>query len=515
MIKEVHIIFSLLIFCMFSVSAQNSTGLPQSNPEEEGVSSIGILRFIDAAEKSKNELHSFIFLRHGKVIAEGWWDPYKPALRQSIYSTSKTFTSTAVGLAISENKIKLSDKVVSFFPNDLPQSISPNLASLTVRDLLTMSVGMEPDPTFTIGSKSKNWVKAFLSTPFVYKPGTVFLYNSMASFMLSAIVQKTTGQKLVDYLKPRLFDPLGISGMDWEENLLSVNTGGWGLRLKTVDMAKVGQLYLQKGIWNGSQVLPAAWVGEATSEKIIQHPGLAPALKDTSDWEQGYGYQIWRCRHHAYRADGAFGQYIIVFPELEAVVAIQAETPDMQNELNLVWDYLLPAIKKNKLPEDQKSLITLKTKLSNLHYPPAVGSFSAFTNNKSTNSTFIMEPNENQIASVVLEIKDSVCHLIENTGSDTYNLFFGAGTWKTGQTNKSMPSLFSSARENYALLLPYKVAGNFYWQDDLTLVMVLRYTESPHRETITCHFDGKKINMEITNSWDFGNKRTLLNGVLK
>jgi hypothetical protein len=507
--------FCICLLSSIFLTAQTSSSLPHSSPEAEGVSSAGILRFVEAAEKSSNELHSFIFLRHGKVIAEGWWDPYKPTLRQSLYSTSKTFTSTAVGLAISENKLKLTDKVISFFPNDLPDSISPYLAALTVRDVLIMADGMNPDPTFQVGAKNRNWVKGFLATPILYQPGTVFLYNSMGTFILSAIVQKVTGQKLVDWLKPRLFDPLGISGMDWEENLMSVNTGGWGLRLKTEDMAKVGQLYLQKGNWNGNQILPAAWIEEATTEKIIQHPSLPQAIKDTSDWEQGYGYQVWRCRHHAYRADGAYGQFIIVFPELDAVLAVQAETPDMQNELNLVWNYLLPAIKKNKLPEDQKSLIALKVKLATLAIPPTTGSFTSLTNNKQTNKTFILEPNENQIGSVVLDIKDSICHLVLNTGSDTYNLYYRAGKWKTGQTNKPGPSLFGVAKENYALLSPYKVTGNFFWKDDQTLVMQLRYIESPHMETINLHMEGKKLTMDIEYSLNFGTKKIELTGVLK
>jgi hypothetical protein len=303
--------------------------------------------------------------------------------------------------------------------------------------------------------------------------------------------------------------------MDWEENLLSVNTGGWGLRLKTADMAKVGQLYLQKGQWNGKQLLPAAWIEEATTTKIFRNPQMSQAGKDSSDWEQGYGYQIWRCRHNAYRADGAYGQYIIVFPELDVVIALQSETPDMQDELNLVWDYLLPSIKKNKLPADPKSLTNLKAKLSTLAYAPETGSFSAFTANKNLNRTFVLEPNENQIGSIVIEIKDSVCHFVQNTGADTYNLYYGAGKWKTGQTNKPVPSLFSPTRENYALLLPYKVAGSFYWKDDQTLVLVMRYTETPHTEIITCHFEGKNFIMEIEYSLNFGKKKTVLTGVLK
>jgi CubicO group peptidase (beta-lactamase class C family) len=508
--------FSLTAICLFSsvFTFAQSSSLPRSTPEAEGVSSAGILRFIDAADKSKNEMHSLVMLRHGKVIAEGWWNPYKNDLRQTVYSTSKTFTATAIGFAIAENKIKLSDKVISFFPNDLPDTILPNLAALTVKDVLMMSDGQFPDPS-PLTRKNKNWVKAFLATPIVNKPGTVFLYNSLGTFMLSAIIQKVTGQKLIDYLKPRLFEPLGIRGIDWEENLMSQNTGGWGLSIRTEDMAKLGQLYLQKGKWNGTQILPEEWITEASSAKIIQHPDLPQAARDSSDWEQGYCYQIWRCRHNGFRADGAFGQYIIVLPEQDVVIAIQSETSSMQNEINLVWDYLLPAIKKNKLPADEKALYTLKARLSKLAITPASGSFTAYTANRKLNKFFILDPNENGISSMTIQISDSICHFIMNTGPDTYNLYYGAGYWKTGQTNKPGPSLVSEAKENFALLSPYKVVSNYYWKDDQTLVMEMRYIESPHREITTCHFDGNKVTVDIERSFDYGSRKSTMTGVLK
>jgi CubicO group peptidase (beta-lactamase class C family) len=510
--ETLTVIASLLIF--FSAIGQNATRLPRSIPEMEGVSSAGILRFVEAAEKSKNELHSFMFLRHGKVIAEGWWDPYKPDLRQSLYSTSKTFTSAAVGLAINETLLKLSDKVISFFPNDRPDSISAFLAALTVGDLITMTEGQDPDPT-PIVKTSKNWVRAFFATPISNKPGTVFLYNSLGVFVLSAIVQRVTGQKEMDYLKTRLFDPLGITGMDWEENLMSFNTGGWGLRVKTEDMAKFGQLYLQKGLWNGNQLIPASWIEESSTAKIIQHPGLAQSKKDSSDWEQGYGYLIWRCRHNGYRADGAFGQFIIVLPDQDAVIAIQAETSNMQNELNLVWDYLLPSIKKTKLPEDQKSQYALKEKLTSLSIKPYVGSYSVLEANRGLNKYFIMDPNDNHYETISLQIKDNICQMIINAGRDTYNLYYGAGSWNKTQTNKPGPYAVSEAKENWALLSPYKVASNFYWKDEKTLVMEMRYIESPHTEITTCHFEGSTITVDIERSFDYGSKRTTMIGVLK
>jgi CubicO group peptidase (beta-lactamase class C family) len=503
----------ILLVVSFSVAGQTGTSLPRSTPEAEGVSSPDILKFIGATEKSKNELHSFMILRHGKVIAEGWWDPYKPSLRHTLYSASKTFTSTAIGFAVSENKIKLSDKIISFFPKDLPDTISSNLAALTIKDVLMMSDGMDPEPRQVI--KSKNWPKTFLAAPIAYKPGTVFLYNSMGTFMLSAIIQKVTGQKVVDYLRPRLFEPLGISGMDWEENITGINTGAWGLRVKTEDLVKLGQLYLQKGLWNGNQVIPSSWIEEATTAKIIQHPDLPQAKKDSSDWEQGYGYQIWRSRHHSYRADGAFGQYILVLPGLDAVIAITEETQNMQDELNLVWNYLLPAFRKDKLPEDPKSQTALKAKLSTLALLPEMGSLTSLKTNKNLIKYFVLEPNENHISSISIQIRDSISHFILNTGTDTYDLFFGAGFWKTGQTNKPGPYSVSDALENWAILSPYKVAGNFFWQDDQTLVMQMRYIESPHTEIFTCHFDGKNISVDVERSFDYGSKKSVMTGVQK
>ena len=227
-----------------------------------------------------------MLLRHGKVIAEGWWDPYKPELKHTLYSTSKSFTSTAIGFAVSENLITVEDKVVSFFPEFLPDTVSTNLADMAIRDLLTMSAGQDPDPTFSLLLPTENWMKSFLSAPVVNDPGTKFLYNSSATYMLSAIITKVTGQTVLDYLTPRLFEPLEIEGMDWEADPMGINTGGWGLRLKTEDMAKFGQLFLQKGIWNGVEVVPEKWIEEATTKKIDQAPELTEEEKSGSDWLQ-------------------------------------------------------------------------------------------------------------------------------------------------------------------------------------------------------------------------------------
>ncbi|MBV5315975.1 MAG: ChbG/HpnK family deacetylase [Prolixibacteraceae bacterium] len=321
--------------------------LPRSTPEAENINPEGISNYFKAVKESGQDLHSLMILRHGKVVAEQWFGDNAANKNHVMHSVSKTYTATAIGFCVAENRLKVTDKVTTFFPNDLPATVSPNLAELQIRDLLTMSVGHNVDPTGKIRTQDGSWEKMFLALPIEHKPGTKFVYNSLATYVLSAIVQKVTGEKVIDYLYPRLFRPLGIVGAKWEVSPTGINTGGWGLYIKTEDMAKMGQFMLQKGKWNGKQLLPTAWFDEATAAHITQPPVWFPAGGDVkdSDWVQGYGYQLWRCRHNAFRADGANGQFIIVLPEKDAVIVTTANITDMQSEINLIWNHLLPALK--------------------------------------------------------------------------------------------------------------------------------------------------------------------------
>ncbi|HEY2148226.1 MAG TPA: serine hydrolase, partial [Pirellulales bacterium] len=340
-----------------SSHAEAGSPLPRSSPEESGVSSAAVLAFVEAADEKVNTMHSFMLVRHGKVVAEGWWKPEAADKPHVLYSLSKSFTSTAVGLAVSEGKLSIDDRVLKFFPDDAPEKPSDNLKAMRVRDLLTMTCGHEVEVKF---KPDTPWVKTFLAHPVAFKPGTLFHYNTPGSFMLSAIVQKVTGQTVLEYLRPRLFEPLGIENPEWGTNPQGINFGGFGLKLRTEDIAKFGQLYLQKGQWNGKQLVPAAWVEQATSKQV--NNGSDP----DRDWDQGYGFQFWRCRHGAFRGDGANGQFCVVMPEQDAVVAITADTRDMQAELNIVWDKLLPALHASSLPPDHEAESKLKEKLATL-----------------------------------------------------------------------------------------------------------------------------------------------------
>jgi CubicO group peptidase (beta-lactamase class C family) len=507
-VKSFAVLFSAFFFYIYA-AAQKTTSLPRSVPETEGVSSGDIVRFLEATEKSKTEFHSFMLLRHGRVVAEGWWNPYRPDLKHTLYSCSKSFTATAIGFAVEEKKLLLSDKVISFFPNDLPDTVSKFLSELTVKDVLMMSDGQEPDPTGIVGTKYGNWIKGFLATPILHEPGSQFLYNSLGTYMLSAIVQKVTGQRTLDYLKPRLFDPLGISGMDWETDKQGINTGGWGLRLKTEDMAKFAQLFLQKGNWNGKQILPASWIDEASTMKIMQDPNAPQSKRDSSDWLQGYCYQMWRCRHNAFRGDGAFGQFMIVMPEQDAVLAITAETPDMQEEINLVWEYLLPAFKKNKLPADAAAYTRLEEKIKTLALPlPAkkTQALAARINGK----TFVASPNGLHLQNISFNFSKEVCNVKFQTDSATYQIGFGAGKWKAAQTYMPEPALTAAMIENNSMIYPAKITGTFTWDDTGTLELVLRYIESPHSQIFTCHFHDNKLTIEEAQSFDYGKNKMVI-----
>lgn len=348
----------VLLGCgLLSGFASAQEPLPRSSPEAQGIPTAKIREFIETADREVNTMHSFMLVRHGKVVAEAWWAPESAEKPHQLWSLSKSFTSTAVGMAVNDGKFKLDDKVLSFFPDEAPSEASENLKAMTVKDLLTMTAGHEKEARFV---PETAWVKTFLAQPVPFAPGTHFQYNTPATHMLSAIVRKTTGETVLDYLKPRLFEPLGIKDPQWAASPQGNTLGGWGLFVRTEDIAKFGELYLRKGMWNGKQLIPAEWTVEATSKQVPNHEGKPDPEK--SDWAQGYGYQFWQCRHGAYRGDGKDGQYCIVLPAEDAVIAITADTGDMQKELNVVWDHLLPALqgKDGKLPENAEEAAKLK-----------------------------------------------------------------------------------------------------------------------------------------------------------
>jgi len=477
-----------------------AASLPRSTPEEHGIASANIIAFLDAMAEAKHELHSFMLLRHGHVVAEGWWAPYAPALRHTMYSMSKSFTSTAVGFAVSEGKMSVEDRVVSFFPKQVPAAVSEHLAALRVKDLLTMSVGSAKEPTGTV-VQTEDWVSTFLAQPIAHQPGSTFMYNSAATYMCSAIAQHVTGEKIIDYLRPRLFEPLGIVGATWETCPRGICTGGWGLSVPTEALAKFGQLYLQKGKWQDRQIIPAKWVDEATAFHIQQPIPAQPARPpEKNDWQQGYGYQFWRSQHGAYRGDGAFGQFTIVLPEQDTVIAMTGESSNMQGELDLVWEHLFPALKPNPLPADVAEQTKLRNKLVSLALPPPTGEATSATAQRVSGKTFAIEPGSTGITHLRFDFDPTSTTLIARAGETEHRVACGTGKWQEGETAfpNTPPRIIAGGTPPPGTR--HRLVASGVWTDANTFTMTWRYHETPHHDTITCRFDGDTVKVSFLSS---------------
>jgi len=473
-----------------SAAAADPTALPRSAPEAQGISSAGLDAFVAALDQKADGVHSVMVVRHGQVVAEGWWTPYAAAEPHVLFSLSKSFTSTAVGLAQAEGKLSIYDPVLKFFPGDAPAQPSENLKAMRIHDLLRMSTGHHADDIdpFPFGT-DENLVKHFLSKPVTDKPGTHFFYNTAATYMLSAIVQKVTGQTVLDYLRPRLFEPLGIENPTWSASAQGISFGGFGLSIRTEDIARFGQLYLQKGEWRGQRLVPAEWVEAATSRQTAN--GGSP----DSDWDQGYGYQFWRCRHGFYRGDGAFGQYCIVMPQYDTVVAITSGTRDMGAIMNLVWDRLLPELRAAPLPADSAAQAKLADHLAKLAVPVQAGAATSPLAAKVTGRTYAFAANDAGLEACSLEVASdgrTTCHLRLH-GAD-HEFPCGYGSWTKGSFAAD-PSPFGPSGP--------EAASGAWTADDTYTFKLCRY-RTPFIVTYRLKFSGNDVTVETEQNVGFG-----------
>lgn len=459
--------------------------LVRSTPEEQGVSSRALLAFVDDVEQSVPELHSLMVVRHGAVVAEGWWAPCAADLPHELYSLSKSFTSTAVGLARAEGLLALEDLVLAHFPEHAPVEPDENLARMTVRHLLTMTTGHDDDPSARVFAQH-DWVRAFLAEPVEHEPGSHFVYNTAATYILSAIVQRVTGQRVLDYLGPRLLDPLGITGETWEQCPLGIDAGGFGLSLRTEDVACFGQLYLADGLWQGRRLLPAGWVAEATRAQT-----LSTLSAGDPDWGQGYGYQFWRGRHGTYRGDGAFGQFCLVLPGQDAVVAITAGVATMQGVLDRVWTHLLPGMQGAVLAPDDGARDALGARLAGLRLDPPAGQGTADVAARISGRTVTFEPNPGEIRSARLEIGPDTTRVRVVAERGTLVLEAGHGRWVLGR---------SAVRGDG----PEAVAASAVWTSPDTHVLTVRLFETPYVVTVTSVVDGDQVRTTAVVNVSFG-----------
>jgi CubicO group peptidase (beta-lactamase class C family) len=470
---------------------QGSSSLPRSTPESQGISSASILAFLAAIKTSGQEFHSIMIIRHGHVVAEGWWSPFASGQHQQLYSLSKSFTGTAIGMAVDERRLSIDDPVITFFPKDQPSSISSNLAALKVRHLLSMSVGQDKDSILTLEATpaGTSWEETFLALPVVHEPGTRFLYNSGASYMLSSIIRQVTGHPVHEYLKPRLYEPLGITGATWTENAEGVNMGASNLRIRTEDIGKLGLLYLQKGRFNNRQLVSREWVARATKKEI-------DTGKNNSSWGYGYGYQFWMNPTGGFRADGAYGQYSMVFPDKNTVVVITSESADKETTMHTVWDHLYPALTNSiPLPPDAGGNKRLQQELKALTLPPPQlypkAPLAASLNGK----IFLLDQNEFNAKAVSFRFEnDTTVFTLMEEGKPDIVITCGMNKWIMKGNFKPAPhALFSLRRIDF----DSPVAASAGWKDHNTLVLTFRFVEAIHGDTLTCIFDDNKLRIQF------------------
>ncbi len=336
--------FSLLTVAILLLSACNNGGhLPRATyAKADAFNQV----FNDVWGQGTDELHSMMVLHDGKVIYERYSTGHSADELHILWSASKTFTATGIGFAVQDGLLSVEDKVEKFFtPAQLPSNPSPWFHGMTVRDLLIMSSGLDCDGYNQRARKNPDfdWAAESLAAPMHFEPGFRFEYNSMDSYLLSVIVSKVTGKALEDYLEEKLFRPLGIRNWHWDKSPQGYNAGGWGLYLRLEDFAKMGQFMLQRGVWNGKRLLDEEWFDQAMSPQIMQYKGKGVseewiAEHKNSEWNQGYGYQMWCCTHGAYRLDGAWGQFCIIIPDKNAVVAAFMHSGNTGTFLQSVWN---------------------------------------------------------------------------------------------------------------------------------------------------------------------------------
>lgn len=457
------------------VPIQQSSQLLRGVPAEYGVDARAVLTFLDEASASGLELHSIMLYRHGHVVTEGWWWPYRDDRRHMMHSLTKSVTACAVGWAIEEGRFALGDRVVDFFADELPPKMDPRVRRMTVRDLLTMQTGHGVGVSGSVWRQIRtSWITEFFKLPIVHEPGTTFVYNSAASFMLSALVTKCSGQTARDYLTSRFFQPLGIDDLSWDLSPGGINPGGNGLSWSTQDSLKLGIVHLQGGRWQGRQVLPSQWVEDATRAQI---PGGF------------YGYQWWVSPAvPSFYAWGLFGQFSFVFPEHDAVLAITAGTQGDKLP-PLVWKYFPRAFDAARVDITADSLLATRCAQLRLLMPLVPGASPRAS--RISGRTFTMEPNEDGVVQVRLKFTDQHCLFYLRDDRGEHCVIAGMQDWFESDTTMTGAKL----HHEYEPRSMRVVAGG-RWRDEHTFDMTWQFVETAFQDRMVCTFGDDTLRLD-------------------
>ena len=385
----------------------------------ESVSRLAVRNFFDrmAEFHIKNPhiiigecVHTIQIYQKGECMLRIAPAPYSNTDKREVYSLSKSFTSTAIGLARDEGLLSVEDYIVDVFPDKLPETVSENLKKMKIRHVLSMNTGHD-GCVFPKVMNEDDLVRAWLALPIPYEPGTHFAYNTGATLLLGAIIRRKTGLNVLDYLGIQLFPKLGIEGVSWTRVKDGTNESGTGLHIACDDIVKLGLTYLNGGVYNGERVLSEEWIREA-SKAHSDNSG-----NGSKDWTSGYGYQFWVNHDEGFRGDGAMGQLCVVLPESQAVVALQGMIPDMQYEMDAVMDLV-----RHLTDPDPEGNI-------DLHVPDYSPYSTTETDFSGNGIWYVADPNPMEITRFRLRILDGKLELTFSDGKHLHTVLAGNGEW--------------------------------------------------------------------------------------
>ncbi|MBQ9531521.1 MAG: serine hydrolase [Eubacterium sp.] len=471
-----------------------NTNLEHVMPEEVNVDSKAITGFLNEITSKKLGLHSFTVVRHDKICAQGFFEPYAAEYPHVLYSMSKSLTSTAVGFAVDEGLIGLDDKVVDFFPEYRTIRRAFNKA-LTVRMLLTM----RSDKLVTVFEEKgkSDWIKLFFDAPFMLPANTKFNYISENTFMLSAIVSKVTGKSVLDYLDEKMFKPLGIEKPFWEADGKGNSAGGWGCYMRSEDLAKFFLPYIHEGKWlDGTQLIPEYWVKEALSKQTDSvHDGALDIIN-------GYGFQFWKNRiANSFRADGLFGQRCFFFPDYDGLVILNCGEAEDYKVMDVFWKYFPNCFRSEELEEDKEAAAELEKKIASLSMEKLeVKPRNTALEKEIEDRTINCKANEyTSVVTVtttqMLFNKPGNLHMMKFSFKEDSLLF----TWREKEYENTIEAgMDGKLRKSEIHLadLHYHAFSQAAWQEDGSLKLWIRPVESAHERRFTFRFDENGVSVE-------------------
>lgn len=450
-------------------------GLLRDAPRAVGLDARAVEAFLDEAAAANLEIHSLMIHRRDRVVVEGWRWPYHAARPRMTHSFTKSITACAIGLAIDEGYFKLTDTVVSFFPDELPPVVDDKLKTMTVEDLLTMRTGHAAETSGAVWRGIKtSWIAEFFKIPIVTQPGTTFVYTSAASYMLSAILTKTTGMTMHAFLKPRLLEPMGITGETWDVGPDGINPGGNGFTCTTANMLKFGVLHAQGGLWEGRRLLPAAWVAAATQ----RHGG------------NNYGYHWVAAEDGLYYALGIFVQMAVVIPAAGATINLTCAIENSKLLLPILRKHLPGAFHDAPL-EDAGTDARLSAHLAALAVSPKLSGASSPRAQDISGRTYRAAPNTLGITDLSFDFTPGRCVFRLTDGDGTHTVTMGLTEWVESTTGIPGRDL----HHGYALRGAVVVAGAV-WCDSDTLEMTWIFAETAFRDTVLCRFKGDTVTLD-------------------